>query len=333
MPFGQIVLGPPGSGKTTYCAGLQHFFDILGRRSAVVNLDPANDALPYECDVDVRDLVSMEKVQEELGLGPNGGLLYCMEYLEANIDWLQEKLKPLEEKGCYFLFDCPGQVELFSIHKSMQRILDTMTKKWHYRLCAVQLVDAHLCSDPSKYMAALLLCLSTTLHIEQPQIYALSKFDLVEQYGELDFSPDFYLRAQGLDHLAETAERYLPEKFSKMTKDICDVIEDFGLVSFCPLAIEDKESILNVVRLADKANGFAYAAEAKIHAQMHSEKCDLQEEMGGLSFKDIPEEFRHGNSSLIGDPETLWERIQERSSICIKEREYEEGSHVTEHNS
>lgn len=30
--------------------------------------------------VDIRELISLEDVMEELGLGPNGGLLYCMEY-------------------------------------------------------------------------------------------------------------------------------------------------------------------------------------------------------------------------------------------------------------
>ena len=29
---------------------------------------------------DIRELISLEDVMEELGLGPNGGLLYCMEY-------------------------------------------------------------------------------------------------------------------------------------------------------------------------------------------------------------------------------------------------------------
>ena len=73
MSFGQLVIGPPGAGKTTYCNGMQQYLGLLGRKVAVVNLDPANDALPYDCAVDVRDLVSLEEVQEETGLGPNGG--------------------------------------------------------------------------------------------------------------------------------------------------------------------------------------------------------------------------------------------------------------------
>lgn len=31
MPFGQLVIGPPGSGKTTYCDGMHQFLSALGR--------------------------------------------------------------------------------------------------------------------------------------------------------------------------------------------------------------------------------------------------------------------------------------------------------------
>lgn len=38
--WGQVVVGPPGAGKSTYCTGMQHFLSLAGRRVAVVNLDP-----------------------------------------------------------------------------------------------------------------------------------------------------------------------------------------------------------------------------------------------------------------------------------------------------
>ena len=53
------------------------------------------------------------------------------------------------------------------------------------QLTAVHLVDAHLCSDPGKYVSALLLSLSTMLHLELPHINVLSKIDLIESYGRL----------------------------------------------------------------------------------------------------------------------------------------------------
>lgn len=55
------------------------------------------------------DLISLEDAMEELELGPNGGLMYCMEYLLDNMDWLKDELDKYDEDE-YIIFDCPGQV-------------------------------------------------------------------------------------------------------------------------------------------------------------------------------------------------------------------------------
>lgn len=67
---------------------------------------------------------------EEHDLGPNGGLVYCMEYIEKNIDWLLERLDQAVSGNHqnqsqqqqqqqspstiiprrYIIFDFPGQV-------------------------------------------------------------------------------------------------------------------------------------------------------------------------------------------------------------------------------
>lgn len=47
MSFGQVVAGPPGSGKSTYCKGMKEFLVELGRETIIVNLDPANTFLMY----------------------------------------------------------------------------------------------------------------------------------------------------------------------------------------------------------------------------------------------------------------------------------------------
>ena len=73
--YGQIVVGPPGSGKSTYCEGMHQFLTGLGRKVAVVNLDPANETVHYECAIDIVDLMSVPRAMEELGLGPNGGVI------------------------------------------------------------------------------------------------------------------------------------------------------------------------------------------------------------------------------------------------------------------
>lgn len=95
MPFAQLVIGAPGAGKSTYCDGMQQFLTAMERKCTVVNLDPANDRTNYDCAVDIRDLVSLEKVMEEEELGPNGGVLYAFEELEENWDWFEEELRNL----------------------------------------------------------------------------------------------------------------------------------------------------------------------------------------------------------------------------------------------
>lgn len=298
MPFGQLVVGPPGSGKTTYCAGLQQFFELTGRNAAIVNLDPANDPGSYTAAVDIRDLVSLDSVQQELNLGPNGGLIYAIEYLEANLDWLRDAIAPLAAAGAYLVFDCPGQAELTTVHGGLKRVIQELTDTLHFRLAAVQLIDAHLCADPGKYLAATLLALTTMLHLELPQVNALSKFDLAEQYGELTFRPDFYLKARGLDRLADAAGAGLPPRFARLTAELCEVVEDFGLVGFVPLAIEDRESVANIVSLTDKANGFAFAGLAAAGEGGPRPAPELQYSAG-----------------LVGDAEDLWERMAERYGV------------------
>jgi hypothetical protein len=49
-------------------------------------------------------------------------MLYCMEYLSANLDWLQERLAPLADSNHYFIFDCPGQVELFTGQEAFKQV-------------------------------------------------------------------------------------------------------------------------------------------------------------------------------------------------------------------
>ena len=92
----------------------------------MVNLDPANDNILYPCAVDITSLITLEDVMNEYGLGPNGGMLYCMEYLEANYDWLEDRLKELGD--VYILFDLPGQVELSTNHESVKNIVQKLTK-------------------------------------------------------------------------------------------------------------------------------------------------------------------------------------------------------------
>lgn len=208
--YGQVVVGPPGSGKTTFCNGMQQYLRLLGRQVGILNLDPANTVLPYEDEDNnaviwnVRtEIVNLSSVMQETELGPNGGLLYCMEYLEAHADEIiATKLRPRLNNCNYILLDFPGQVELYTHSPCVHRFLHRVIKALDLRLTMVQLIDSQYCTEASKFLSATLLGTTTMIRLELPAVNVLSKVDLMAQYGnDLPMQLDFFTDCQDLDRL------------------------------------------------------------------------------------------------------------------------------------
>lgn len=76
--FGQIVMGPPGAGKSTYCSGMERFLNSIGRKTIIVNLDPQVNPkeLSYKPTIDICELVDGINVANEFNLGPNACLFF-----------------------------------------------------------------------------------------------------------------------------------------------------------------------------------------------------------------------------------------------------------------
>jgi len=102
-----VSLGPAGAGKSTLCTSLITHLQTVKRTGHLFNLDPAarTESFEYEPSIDIRGLISLEDVMTEYGYGPNGGLIYCFEYLIQNLDWLDEELGDYEND--YIIIDCP----------------------------------------------------------------------------------------------------------------------------------------------------------------------------------------------------------------------------------
>mmetsp|Transcript_12778 Transcript_12778/g.35394 ORF Transcript_12778/g.35394 Transcript_12778/m.35394 type:complete len:374 (-) Transcript_12778:467-1588(-) len=353
--YGQVTVGPPGSGKTTYCNGMQQYLRLLGRNAWVVNLDPANERitqqerkmrageyksnsedsqgnekkdnrviLPYETIFNVCDeIVNITSVMKETGLGPNGGLVYCMEYMETNIEAIMAKIQSrlVEQENPYLIFDLPGQVELFTNYTCVQNIMQKLQKNMDLRLTCVQLIDAHYCTDASKFLSATLLGTTTMIRLELPTISVLSKIDLLHSYGELDMALEFYTDCQDLERLVPFVdqsnkimgideedefdiakdEEYqqarrkrqsssnLQRKFTKLHKALAEVVEDFGLLSFvAPLDISDAASVGRVLAKVDKCNGYVFTQEAA-NVQTSMFQCAVQHEVDYDALQEVKE--------------------------------------------
>ncbi|MCJ1383666.1 hypothetical protein MMC17_006780 [Xylographa soralifera] len=290
MPFAQLVIGPPGSGKSTFCDGMHQFMSAIGRKCSVVNLDPANDHTSYPCALDVRDLITLEEIMEDDQLGPNGAVLYALEELEHNWEWLEQGLKGLGED--YILFDCPGQVELFTHHSSLRNIFFRI-QKLGYRLVALHLTDSYILTLPSLYISTLLLSLRAMLQMDLPHLNVLTKIDNLSIYSPLPFNLDFYTEVQDLSYLlpqmAQESSVMGNPKFEGLNTAIVELIEDFGLVSFETLAVEDKRSMMNLLQAIDRAGGYAFGGAEGANDTVW--QVAIREGMSSMSAQDVQERW------------------------------------------
>lgn len=263
-------MGPAGSGKSTYCSVMQQHAVDLKKSVNVVNLDPAAEYFDYEPVADIRDLIQLDDVmdpEDGYGCGPNGGLVLCMEYLIENASWLEEKLGNVDED--YVIFDCPGQIELYT-HMTVIRQLISMLQKLNFRICGVFLVDVQFMIDASKFLSGTLAALSVMINLEIPHVNILSKIDLLSKNARKKL--DNYLDPDPHNLLADCEENFWNEKYHNLTETLGTVITDYSLVHFLPLNIKDEESITDIKVTID--NTIQYGEDTDVRTRDFEEPCE-----------------------------------------------------------
>ncbi|KAG9985818.1 putative ATP binding protein, partial [Aureobasidium melanogenum] len=229
--------------------------------------------------------------------------------LQENFEWLEEGLKEL--KDSYVLFDCPGQVELFTHHNTMPNLFHRL-EKIGYRLIVVHLLDSLTLSRPTLYISSLLLCLRSMLHLPFPLVNVLTKIDNLAKNSEpLPFNLDYYTEVQDLDYLLPHLEAEqnntsvqnlqdragnsdipkLPEsKFTALNEALIQLIGDFGLVAFETLAVEDKVSMTNLLHAIDRASGYVFGTDKGTNDSVW--QVAMQEGWGGkIDVRDVQERW------------------------------------------
>merc|ERR1719245_1861958 len=189
---------------------------------------------------DIRDLIQVDDVMEdeELKYGPNGGLVFAMEFLLENLEWLEEALG--EDEDDYILFDCPGQIELYT-HMTVMRQLADLLQAANFRICAIFVLDSHFMVDGAKFISGAMAALSAMVNLELPHVNVLSKVDLLSSSSrqQLDhyLSPDTAV----LTRSVQSADGRWGEKYRMLSTALGRVLDDYSLVKFFPLDITSEE--------------------------------------------------------------------------------------------
>jgi len=171
-----FIIGPAGSGKSTFTASFRDWLQSQGAPVTIVNLDPAVENLEYFPDVDIREHVFVREVLEEYGLGPNGAIIAAVDMSIEHLPSLDRSIDDAPEG--YVLIDTPGQMELFTFRQSGGIIINSLCKPSR-RCASVFILDASLSSDPYNLVSQIFLAASAFYRLRLPLVVLLNKMDVL----------------------------------------------------------------------------------------------------------------------------------------------------------
>ncbi|PWY83119.1 ATP binding protein [Aspergillus sclerotioniger CBS 115572] len=274
--YGVLVMGPAGAGKTTFCSSIIQHLQNTRRSCFYVNLDPAAETFNYEPDLDIRELITLEDVMEELGLGPNGGLIYCFEFLLQNLEFLSEALDPLSEEYL-IIFDMPGQIELYTHIPLLPSLVQFLSRQGplNISLCAAYLLESTFVVDKAKFFAGTLSAMSAMLMLEMPHVNILSKMDQVrdmisrkelKQFTNVDINNLLGSTAEDETVGGDPSSKdtmLSGGSFQQLNRAVGQLIDDFSMVSFLKLDVQDEDSVAAVLSHIDDAIQYHEAQEPR----------------------------------------------------------------------
>lgn len=246
---------------------------------------------------------------EEMGLGPNGGLVYCFEFLLENLDFITEALDGLTEEYL-IIFDMPGQIELYTHIPILPALVKFLSQPGalDIRLCAAYLLEATFVVDRAKFFSGTLSAMSAMMLLETPHLNILSKMDLVKgqvrkrdmkrfltpDSGLLDDDPAELVSRQTAgegpsaqqgeeaaedvdmsNDPSETGEVMRGRSFKRLNRAVANLIEGFSMVSYLQLDASDEESVGAILSYIDDCIQYHEAQEPR---EMKDDEAEEQDD-------------------------------------------------------
>lgn len=168
------MTGSAGSGKTYLSKAFSEWLDLKRLDNIIVNLDPGVDNLPYTPDVDIREWLTLENIMDVYGVGPNGAQIVCADLISTKIEELKDEID--YQNAQFVIIDTPGQMELFTLRKSSQFIVDSLGSK---NSIMAFLFDPIISKTPSGLISLLFMSASAVFRLNLPQVMVLSKSDVL----------------------------------------------------------------------------------------------------------------------------------------------------------
>ena len=160
------------------------------------------------------------------------------------------------------------------------------------------------------------------LQMDLTHINVLTKIDNLSKYGLLPFNLDYYTEVQDLSYLLPSLERESPMfakgKFAALNQAIVDLVEEFGLVGFETLAVEDKKSMMSLLRTIDQAGGYAFGGAEGANDTVW--QVAVREGLGKLDIRDVQNRWLDNKDEWDAKEQREWEEAAK-----MREQQYGNG--------
>jgi GTPase SAR1 family protein len=230
MTHAVFVVGMAGSGKSSLTAAYSELLKNGDQDVLTANLDPGAIALPYNPDIDARQYVDIEKLMLDYRLGPNGALIMASDLLGDKLEEIRGQVE--EANPDILLVDTPGQIELFAFREGGRFIANQLTDD---NRAMIYLMDAPFTRSPLNFISSIYLAAAIYSRIAQPQIYALSKIDLVTDH-EIDTIIAWTNEREAFEESLRTVEEH---NLSTISTNLANAIFETGLLSE-PIPVSSK---------------------------------------------------------------------------------------------
>lgn len=228
MGHAVFVFGAAGSGKTTFCRHLrEHGKPSRGIR--LINLDPAQEN-GADYDVDLCEYITVDDVMDNCDYGPNGALFYALREMCENIEEL--RLQDFEDE--FFVFDCPGQIELFLHSDILQECVRHIRS--FAKVAIVYLIDSSNFINTHKLIYSTLCATISMSRFYLPVINIISKTDLLpeQKIDEILSGSDIF------------GDDFQNDEYGRLSRTIVEYVNNNGMLSFLPLDWNSDDMIHNL---------------------------------------------------------------------------------------
>jgi hypothetical protein len=165
--------------------------------------------------------------------------------------------------------------------------------------------------------------------MDLPHLNVLTKIDNLKNYPDLPFNLDFYTEVQSLDYLlphlnkeqasgvpgpkppqsAKTTndlDTYPPtSKFTALNEAIVNLVEDYGLVGFETLAVEDKKSMMVLLRAIDRAGGYVFGGVEGANDTVW--QVAMRQDAVTMDARDVQERWLDRREEMDEEERKAWE--------------------------